>query len=829
MKNSTAVFFKSVTVMTVVSLLIAVVISYTFYQATLVEKKEYLHEVVHTKADLITRSQTLLRENSQSTSTAEQRIESVFGNRSTYSPADTERGKVTYDFDHHKHFVQFLLVKQAGDQVHFLEDSGEPVPSAPLSSLKEKPPGKVLAGHSGVEVVVSHMDGVRYLVAYQPISGSDLGLVAKVSLERVWDYYWSTFLRIFPVVIGLILIGGWLVRRHVIPFVEKLAQQKSHLEQMNSELHRLDEQLKGFANTASDWFWEMDSDLHFSYFSSQIKRVTGMEPADLIGKRRDEITLHGVSDQKMADHIALLKRHESFRDFVYAVFHRGSEIWVSINGDPLFDRSGKFEGYRGTGREITTLIEREREIELARQAQERAKDEFFASMSHELRTPLTAIIGNSQYLQGQECPPEMLSILHDIETAGHAQLALVNDILDMSKIEAGKFTIDETPYNLSAMLSSVESMLSVRAKDTGNQLRVVLQSEQKTYLLGDEKRIAQILINFLSNATKFTSEGEITLTVWNDSSRLFFEVKDSGIGMSREMMTRLFKPFEQEDSSISKRFGGTGLGLYISYSLAEMMGGKITVDSVEGSGSTFTLQLPYVVTSREIEEERTGSSFAVTSAKLIGSVLLAEDTLVLQQLERRILESMGVTVAVANNGQEAVEVAQKGTFDLILMDMQMPEVDGIEATRILRQQGNTVPIVPLTANVMQKHRDRFAALGCEDFIGKPIDNQELKAVLQKYLVDRAVRSIPEEIDDDLMEIFFNSMERNREKILMAIEALDWSEIRDLSHSIKGSAASFGFEKLSKSAEALQVAMDEERIDIASELAKVLLGELERVL
>ncbi len=459
-----------------------------------------------------------------------------------------------------------------------------------------------------------------------------------------------------------------------------------------------------------------------------------------------------------------------------------------------------------------------------------AKDEFLASMSHELRTPLTSIIGNSQFLLEQNYPDEVRTIFKDIESAGNTQLALVNDILDMSKIESGKFTIEEAPYNLTAMLGEVERMLVVRAKDAGNRLVVTQQQEQQSYLIGDAQRIAQVLINFLSNAIKFTSKGEVRLTVWNDSSTLFFAVKDSGIGMSPETLARLFKPFEQADGSISKRFGGTGLGLFISYNLARLMGGTIQVESREGVGSTFTLKIPYMVTAQSIEQvDQQAVSQGEASAKLSGSVLIAEDTPELQLLERRILESMGVAVTLANNGREAVELAQAASFDLILMDMQMPEMDGIEATRALRDLGDTTPIVPLTANVMQKHRELFVELGCDDFLGKPIDKQELSRVLRCYLVSETSVAAAPEISDELMQLFFNGLIKKKQNLMDGLTQLNWQLIQDTAHTIKGSAPSFGYPLLSESATELEQMIEQKEMELVTTVVMRLVAEIDQVL
>jgi signal transduction histidine kinase/DNA-binding response OmpR family regulator len=489
-----------------------------------------------------------------------------------------------------------------------------------------------------------------------------------------------------------------------------------------------------------------------------------------------------------------------------------------------------------------------------------AKDEFLASMSHELRTPLATIIGNCEMLSERMVDGGDRETVHAIERAGRNQLALVNDILDMSKIESGKFTIDEAPFDLSLLLSDLEKMFQVKARDQGVQFSVEQRSAEPYQLLGDGQRIAQILINLIGNAIKFTENGRVTLTAWHVANQLFFKVKDSGIGMSKEVLDKLFSRFEQADTSISRRFGGSGLGLYIAINLAEMMGGDIDASSIKGEGSVFLFYLPYRHSGIPVLPGQPGvANDSILKQQFSGNVLIAEDTPELQLLERKILESMGVTVTTVENGKEAVAQATTNHFDLILMDMQMPEMDGIEATRMLRQLGVDIPIVPLTANVMQKHRDAFVAEGADDFLAKPIDRQELRRVLRRYLMleqnqrkldelgiqdrrekerrfeeiatideERAVKTphrlqdkieqaaveslqVEEEVDDELIAIFMESASKNRDKLVASLSTKAWSEVRVTAHTIKGSAASFGYPELSKMAGLVQLAIDEERL------------------
>ena len=387
--------------------------------------------------------------------------------------------------------------------------------------------------------------------------------------------------------------------------------------------------------------------------------------------------------------------------------------------------------------DVSSATRRERSLRKAYlDAEEagRAKEEFLAAMSHELRTPLTTIIGNSEILLEQEHDAYYRQLLlAGVESAGRRQLALVNDILDMSKLESGKFSINEIPYDLMVLVTEVEHMLSAYAKDSGLDFVITQKSDEPYLLIGDGQRIGQILINLIGNAIKFTEKGKVKLTVWNNQNYLFFNVEDTGIGMAPDTIDKLFERFEQIDGAISRRFGGSGLGLFISENLANLMGGQIDVSSIEGKGSIFQLLLPYRRSSipvKPVDERPTNS---VLNEKLSGHVLIAEDTPELQLLERRILEGMGLTVSLAVDGGEVMEMVKQHSFDLILMDMQMPVLDGIEATKIIRDCGDQTTVIALTANVMQKHRDAFTAAGCDDFLSKPIDKQELRRILKFYL------------------------------------------------------------------------------------------------
>ncbi len=507
----------------------------------------------------------------------------------------------------------------------------------------------------------------------------------------------------------------------------------------------------------------------------------------------------------------------------------GESIPVEMSGSPIFREEGgrrRFGGVVLIARDLRGKLQAERAVR-----ENRTKDEFLASVSHELRTPLTTIIGNSEILiEGawESLSSEQQELLQSIEVSGRTQLALVNDILDLSKIGAGKFEIDESDFDLGTLLRDIEGIFSYRAKAAGLEFEVIHPRALRHQLIGDGKRIGQILINLLSNAVKFTRRGKVMLAVGIERHRICFEVKDQGIGMSPKAQARLFQPYEQADRSISSRFGGTGLGLNISWKLSQLMGGTIEVKSKEGLGSTFTLMLPFRISKQlamsgeKVEQQSKAQRFQ-------GEVLVVEDTPELQLLERRMLEAMGLSVTVAGNGQEGLQRALQHRYDLILMDMMMPVMDGVTATRSLRELAYRGPIVALSANAMQHHRQQFEEAGCNAILSKPIIRHELEQVLARYLGNAREAAPGRQVtpvgDPDLVELFQLRMVELRNQLEVAVVSADWEQIRQTSHMLKGAGSSFGFPRITELSEAVGDALEAEKIAMATEQVEVLLEEL----
>lgn len=398
-----------------------------------------------------------------------------------------------------------------------------------------------------------------------------------------------------------------------------------------------------------------------------------------------------------------------------------------------------FGGWVAVGADVTALREREKELRKARkeaEAANEAKSAFLANISHEIRTPLNGILGMAQLMAASELTPEQRDQLDTILDSGKTLMAILNDVLDLSKIEAGKFDISPIDNDLGHLLRRLEKLWAPRATEKGLQLTLDIDPESETFLRFDPVRVRQCVSNLVSNAIKFTDKGSITVSAKvSPSGEQGYEVRiriaDTGIGMDDETASKLFSPFTQADASTSRRFGGTGLGLSISRKLAQLMDGDVSVESEAGKGSVFTLTFQAVAGRRADEApanadvDKTGG---VRWAKGL-SMLLVDDHALNRKVARLFLEPLGIAIVEAENGEEAIRWLQTKPFDLVLLDMHMPVMDGAETLRHIREHDSgeirAVPVIALTADSLGPNKSRYHEMGADGYVGKPIDHREL--------------------------------------------------------------------------------------------------------
>jgi signal transduction histidine kinase/CheY-like chemotaxis protein len=566
-------------------------------------------------------------------------------------------------------------------------------------------------------------------------------------------------------------------------------------------------------------------------------------------------------------------RHLDIIEHVAKTFTEGSQNWISeIDGKlfraqttPIYDESGTVTDVVGSVDDITELISLQADLETAlkeAQAANRAKSAFLANMSHEIRTPLNSIIGFSELALDGEISPKTKNYLAKIFDNAEGLLQIINDILDLSKVESGKMVLEKIPFDIHELFTSCRNIIFPKADEKGITLYFYAEPSTGKKPLGDPTRLRQVLVNLLSNAIKFTNTGMVKLHAdirhkTDSSITIEFEVKDSGIGMTEDQLEKIFEPFTQAESGTTRKYGGTGLGLPITKNIVEMMGGLLSVESAPGVGSKFSFELTFdtIDVDEDYRKVQELSFNEIERPTFEGEVLLCEDNAMNQNVISEHLARVGLKTVVAGNGKVGVEMVQKRIkegkkqFDLIFMDMHMPVMDGLEAASKILEFETGIPIVAMTANIMSDDRETYKQSGMNDCVGKPFTSQELWRCLLKYFtpldraagrgnthnekdsLHRAARPLKEdgEYRKNIEKVFYKSNRKKYDEIVKALEEGDINHAHKLVHVLKDNSGYIGKTGLQKAAADVEDRLKDGENLASEEQLKSLEAELTAVL
>ena len=633
-----------------------------------------------------------------------------------------------------------------------------------------------------------------------------------------------------------------------LPVAAILATRK----RMTEELRERTDELSLLAENVTDAILRYDAKGICTYASPSTAAVLGRPPSDFIGRTASERLHPDAREQIERVERVLLMGEEVHQRFTYRRYlddEEGNAVFIEADcAGVMHPGSSEPVGIVVSARDVTQRVALEARLKRAMHHAEnaaRAKAQFLANMSHEIRTPMNGVLGFAELLRRQDLQGDAAHYAELIERSGRSMMLLLNDILDISKIESGQLSINREPVEVARVAEDCVKLHAAQAERAGIALDFECDSGVPEQLVTDQLRLRQILSNLIGNAVKFTEQGGVSVSLLREGGQLAVSVEDTGIGIDPSRFERIFDPFMQAESETTRRYGGTGLGLSISRQLAQLLGGTLTVDSMPGIGSRFTLRLPVVGAASEGAQVASQPPRPTSlEDRAAGHILLAEDHDVNRMLVVAMLEELGQEVAIAHDGAEAIEMAVEAhasarPYDLVLMDIQMPGCDGYAATRAIRADGiaaEALPIVALTANAYPEDIAAARDAGMQAHIAKPLVFEDLAAVLARWLPVRIVDEAPGarpcppsqgHRSDELAERWQARRKEAIDAVSQAVRQgeMQGAEVTELArtmHKLAGTAGMFGEEDLGARAAALERALlsgveEEVRRRLAAEL------------
>ena len=646
-------------------------------------------------------------------------------------------------------------------------------------------------------------------------------------------------------------------RKDVVALQALLEDGEGDSEQLSGALQRAAEsriasdrnQYRSLVQAAPEVIFSLSvEDGSFSFINPAFERLTGWPPEEWIGRpfldlsHRDDrptaiASIHQVivGEDPPPFELRIQTRAGVVRstEFVVTPYRDGDRMALIL----------------GIARDVTDRKRVEMDLRAAKEAAEaasQAKSEFLANMSHEIRTPMNGLIGMTGLLLDTPVDPQQLEYVETIRSSGETLLTLINDILDFSKIESGRLELERQPFELRRCINDSLDLVSGRAREKKIDLECEVSSQCPEVVVGDVTRLRQIIVNLLGNSVKFTEKGWVRVNISSQRTEpgcfeIMVAVRDSGVGISEDRIESIFESFSQADASTTRKFGGTGLGLAISKHLTELMGGRIWVESALGEGSTFYVTVPvrgHDETQEHLKPRRPAIRRPAGDKELLARrlplrILVADDNVINQKVARLLLENLGYRSDLAANGVEVLEALERQRYDVILMDVQMPELDGLEATRRICSdwpEHRRPRIIAVTAGAMRGDREKCLEAGMDDYISKPVQAEELEVVLERVgglaPADRTINALPsgdrgdvfaETVDSltvdlqvinslhrlrprmsqELVDNFLSTAGHRVARILQAVDRADDQTLQSVAHSLKGSSGTLGAARMAE--------------------------------